>query len=117
MASPRVGSADLSAFTPTAWADTPTHANPSRTSSLCPSIQSGPASAPPLTFNHSTTTVPLKWRRSIGRITTARVVYGAVVVGTEVYLPSFGTGADMAYALATPVRKTSDCWYPTSAGS
>ena len=37
-------------------------------------IQSGAASAPPDTFSHSTTTVPLKSRRLTGRFTTIRVV-------------------------------------------
>ena len=99
----------MSASTPTFCADTPTQTNPSRISSLCPSVQSGAASAPPLTFNHSTTTVPLKRRALIGRITTARVVYGAVLVTTALYFPSLLTGAGMSYAFAVPDRKTSDC--------
>ena len=107
VASQRIG--DFSASTPTFCADTPTHTAPSRTSSLWASIQSGPASAPPLTFNHSTMTVPLKRRGSIGRITTARVVYGAVLVRPTLNFPSAPNGADGWYALAVPERNTSDC--------
>ena len=36
-------------------------------------VQSGPASTPPLTFSHSTTTVPLKSAGSDGRRTRTRV--------------------------------------------
>jgi hypothetical protein len=53
--------------TPTTCAETPTHAAPSRISSVCAVTQSGAASTPPLTFSHSTTTVPLNFCGLIGR--------------------------------------------------
>ena len=45
--------------TPIRCADTPTHASPRRRISSCVVAHSGSASTPPLTFSHSTTTVPL----------------------------------------------------------
>ena len=46
--------------TPIRCAETPTHASPRRRISSCVVDHSGSASTPPLTFSHSTTTVPLK---------------------------------------------------------
>jgi hypothetical protein len=56
-------------------------------------IQSGLASAPPLTLSHSTTTVPLKSRGRVGRLTTIRVVNSAGAVGSTVQRPSDVSGA------------------------
>ena len=54
--------------TPIACADTPTHAAPARMNSVCATIQSNAMSAPPLTFNHSTQTVPLNDSRIRGPV-------------------------------------------------
>ncbi len=59
--------------TPICWADTPTHASPLRTISSCRLTQSGLASTPPLTFSHSTTTVPLNSEALAGARTSTRV--------------------------------------------
>ena len=64
--------------TPMSCADTPTQACPSRRISSSRLAQSGLASMPPLTFIHSTTTVPLKSASSAGR---AHQDPGAVVGG------------------------------------
>ncbi len=53
--------------TPTFWADTPTHTAPWRSSSTWPWFQSAAASTPPLTFSHSTTTVPPNFFAFVGR--------------------------------------------------
>jgi hypothetical protein len=41
---------------------------------VCAKVQSGPASTPPLTLSHSTTTVPLNFFPLAGRLTTMRVL-------------------------------------------
>ena len=53
-------------FTPARWAETPTHAFPLRMISAEAWAQTGSRSMPPLTFNHSSTTVPSKRRRVDG---------------------------------------------------
>jgi hypothetical protein len=63
--------------TPIFWADTPTQAAPRRINSVWLKIQSGAASSPPLTFSHSTHTVPLKAAGSIGRWTSILVANSA----------------------------------------
>src|SRR5689334_15894975 len=78
-------------------------------------IQSGLASTPPVTFSHSTTTVPLKSRRLIGRSTTMRVLYVACDDGATDHLPSPVSGAVGVYAVAVPPTKNSCCVYPTLA--
>lgn len=58
---------------PTYWAETPTQMSPCRMSSAARLVHSGSASTPPLTFSHSTTTVPLNRAGSAGRRTRIRV--------------------------------------------
>src|SRR5580658_746309 len=104
----------MSAFTPTAWAETPTQANPSRISSLWVSTQSGASSAPPETLSHSTTTVPLNLAGLIGRYTTTRVLYGASEEGATDHCPLLAKSLADEYAVAVPEMKYSDPSYPTS---
>ena len=49
--------------------------------------QNGPESRPPLTFSHSTTTVPLNFSGA-GRRTSIRDRYAAVLDGVTVQAPS-----------------------------
>src|SRR5215212_4944268 len=98
----RAASDDLAALIPAACADTPTHANPSRTSSVCVMTQSGPASMPPDTLSHSTTTVPLNFLGSVGRLTRSRVVYGCGSLGVTVQRPSLVNGSADEYFCAVP---------------
>jgi hypothetical protein len=63
---------------------------------VCVAVQSGAASKPPDTFSHSTTTVPLNRACAIGRRTSRRVVYGAVLRGDADHLPSGGSSAALA---------------------
>ena len=65
----------------------PTHRR-ARTISSRRLTQSGSASTPPLTFSHSTITVPLNALGSAGRRTSTRVRYGAVASGANVQRPS-----------------------------
>ena len=64
--------------------------------------QSGLASTPPLTFNHSTSTVPLNRRGLLGRFTTMRVLNAASCDGVAVHLPSLVSGVGAPYASAVP---------------
>src|SRR5579862_1887106 len=106
---------ELPPSTPSCWADTPTHAAPSRISSTCAAIQSGPVSTPPLTFSHSTTTMPLKREAFVGVRTSNRVLYAAVLAGVTDHWPSVVSGTAGIYALAVPAMKYSASEYPTSA--
>ncbi len=86
----------ISASTPTFCALTPTHAVPLRINSLWAMIQSAGASPPAVTLSHSTTTVPLNFAGSIGRLTTSRVLKSPADVagsGATWSFPSVGMGA------------------------
>ena len=65
------------------------------------------ASTPPLTLSHSTTTVPSNRLGLIGRYTTIRVLYGAVLAGVTVQRPLDVKGEALVYAVAVPDRKNS----------
>jgi hypothetical protein len=66
---------------PARWAVTPTKADPDCTICRCRYIHSVGTSTPPLTFIHSSTTVPSNRLMPSGRTTTARVVNEAVAAG------------------------------------
>src|SRR5690242_7503283 len=93
--------------TPTACAETPTHAAPSLMIALCPEPQSGALSRPGDTFSHSTNTVPLNCAARLGRYTTMRVLYGAVACDVTDQRPSEVSGCAEVYAVAVPSRKYS----------
>ena len=78
-------------------------------SSSCAASQIGAESRPALTLFHSTITVPLNFFGSVGRYTTMRVLYGAVVPGVTFHLPSEESGVALVYAVAVPERKYSAC--------
>src|SRR5688572_7977454 len=94
-------------WTPTACADTPTHAAPERSIWRCDSIQPDGLSNPGETLTHSTKTVPLKSSALIGRYTTRRVVNGAVDAAVTAHLPSVVSGVALVYAVASPATKYS----------
>ena len=59
--------APLESSTPTFWTLTPTQAYPSPSNSVWDGLKSAPRSLPAVTFNHSTTTTPLKASGSAGQ--------------------------------------------------
>ena len=86
------------------WIEAPTHAAPASTMVRLVYAQSGAVSTT-VTFNHSTTTVPLNRAGSAGRRTTIRVVYGAGDPGTTVQWPSGPSAPSAVWAEATPDAK------------
>ena len=100
-------SSDGPPSTPANCAETPTHTMPSRIMRVWAPIRSGAASRPPLTFSHSTTTVPLNRLGDVGRSTTMRVLYAAVSPGVTVHRPSLPSGAALEKAVAVPEMKYS----------
>src|SRR5689334_9247936 len=98
--------------TPIVCAETPTHASPLRTNSSLTVSYSGFASTPPLTFNHSTTTLPLNFAGSLGRRTRTRVRYAAVAPGSNVQRPSPLSAPFAVYDVAVPDASYSCCTYP-----
>lgn len=72
-------------------------------------VQSGAASTPPDTFSHSTITVPLNRLGSVGRYTSARVAYGALVSTRVRHRPFSVSGASGANERAVPDTKNSAC--------
>src|SRR4051794_22183679 len=82
-----VGSSEEPPTTPSACAETPIHAAPASMSALLVYVHSGSLSTT-VTLSHSTTTAPLNRAGSPGRRTTKRVLYGAVVDGVTVHVPS-----------------------------
>ena len=91
-------------FTPARWADTPTHVFPLRMISAEVCAHTGSRSMPPLTFNHSSTTVPSKRAVSTGRRTSSRVEKVAVPVGVVDQRPSLPSAVPGAgpYVVASP---------------
>ena len=100
-------------FTPARWAETPTHAFPLRMISAEVCAQTGSRSMPPLTFNHSSTTVPSKPAASTGRRTSRRVANSTAPVGVVDHCPSSPSPVSSAvpgagpYVVASPRRNHS----------
>jgi hypothetical protein len=94
---------------PIRCAETPTHASPLRVSSSSVLAHSGFASTPPLTFNHSTMTVPLNFAGSDGTRTTTRVRYGAWPSGVNVQWPVRASAPFALYDDAVPLATYSRC--------
>ena len=96
-------------LTPARCADTPIQALPARMISAELCAHTGSRSIPPLTFNHSSTTVPSKRAVSVGRRTSRRVEKLSVPVATVDQLPSLPSAVPGAgpYVGASPARNHS----------
>jgi hypothetical protein len=90
-------------------ADTPTQASPERTISSTVFTHCGLASTPPVTFSHSTITVPLKPVLRRGARTTTRVRYGASSTAAKFQRPSEAKPPSARYDVAFPSATYSRC--------